>query len=270
MATFLVLLSTLMFVGSLFSFLFKRFRWKGAWVTLGSVVIFFVAAIMGGQEIDEKARQNGFSSAADARSASDAGVTDPAEWRSRREAKEKAAAQALALANAEKANAERRKADLLKPPANQLAFMSAIKASRKQYAEGSNELQRGAARPARARAICSVVQSPTIEGWIGKIVDLSTNGDGEAVISVSIDKNLRLKTWNNSVSDAGDRTLIKSGSQLYNTLLRMKPGEIVRVSGSLLMGGPDCYKESSVTLAGSLEEPEFLMRFSRVVAVNAQ
>ena len=56
MAIVLIILSILIFFGSLVSFLFKRFRWKGAWVTLGSFILFFVASFIGAGEMDTEAR----------------------------------------------------------------------------------------------------------------------------------------------------------------------------------------------------------------------
>jgi hypothetical protein len=70
------------------------------------------------------------------------------------------------------------------------------------------------------------------------------------------------------LSDTGTNTLIKPDTALYKALLTMKLGSTVRIHGRLFASGPDCYREKSVTLAGSLEDPDFLVRFSRIEPIE--
>ena len=54
---------------------------------------------------------------------------------------------------------------------------------------------------------------------------------------------------------------------MYHDLLKLKVGETVRFSGTFFAGDTDCFQEQSMTLGGSITDPEFLFRFSRVEPV---
>jgi hypothetical protein len=45
-------------------------------------------------------------------------------------------------------------------------------------------------------------------------------------------------------------------------------GQRVRLSGTFLDSSTDCVSESSLTLDGSLTEPEFIFRFSRIASLQ--
>lgn len=93
------------------------------------------------------------------------------------------------LAKADKVAADRRlraeaqaKRDaLLIRPAVQTAFMRANTGARGEFARSQPELQQGAARPSRAAALCATMSSRYINGWLGKISELTTNGSGDGV-----------------------------------------------------------------------------------------
>ena len=48
----------------------------------------------------------------------------------------------------------------------------------------------------------------------------------------------------------------------------MKVGDFVRFDASLFSSDADCYTEMSLTMQGSLEEPEFVANFIRVSRVD--
>lgn len=103
-----------------------------------------------------------------------------------------------------------------------------------------------------------------IADWIGKVTTLTTNGDGKGVIEVSISDHVTIKTWNNSLSDIADETLIEPGSSVFSQLGELHNGDKVKFSGGLISAPTDCFKEGSVTLHGSMSDPEFILRFSRI------
>jgi hypothetical protein len=112
-------------------------------------------------------------------------------------------------------------------------------------------------------------QLATLKNWVGTIERLSTNGDGDGVLTVQLADNAHLGTNNNSFSDMTESTLIKSDSSLYRELLiRMKINDPIRFSASLFPNSTDCFREHSVTLGGSLDDPIFVVRFSRVQRVE--
>ena len=153
-------------------------------------------------------------------------------------------------------------------PGDQASLIAAVEAARQQYASGANEMAKGAARPARAQAICNVLHGRSVNGWIGRVAELTTNGEGKGVLSIEIGPEVSTKTWNNSLSDIGDHTLIEPSSALFNTATRLRVGQLVTFGGTLFADKTDCVRESSMTLAGSIREPEFIFRFQSVSAVD--
>lgn len=265
------LLSAIFFLtllGALVCLIFKRLRGKATWCALASFVGLVTSMIISGGEFEESAREKGFLSAADFRQAKEAGIADPAAWRAEQE---KAKATAFAAVETKKdadARAEARRAQLLRQPPEQANFIKAAERGRMQFKSGQNDLQRGAARPSRANEICTALPEPQLKGWIGTVATLSTNGDGDGVVSIKIAEKLHFETWNNLFSDIGTDTLIKAGSPLYRTLLNMKVGDFVRFNGRMFSSRQDCHREKSLTLAGSLNDPAFLVRFSKIERVE--
>lgn len=153
-------------------------------------------------------------------------------------------------------------------PADEQAFIQAVERGAAAYKAGANEMAKGASRPARAKDICAVIKGPAVRDWVGVIDTLSSNSDGKGVLGVKITRVITMKTWNNAVSDAGDRTLIEPGSPLFNTAAAMKPGAIVYFSGTVFRSDVDCMRETSLTIGGSMEEPEFLIRFTSMRAAE--
>ena len=149
-------------------------------------------------------------------------------------------------------------------PKDEAAFIAAAQNGQQSYNATSSDFAQGASRPARKQAICRALPSPVVSGWVGKLETLTTNGDGKGVISIEISPDVHLKTWNNDLSDIGDRTLIDPGSTVYRAMSSLRPGQMVRFSGRLVASETDCYQESSITLRGSMTAPEFLIRFDQI------
>jgi GYF domain 2 len=151
-------------------------------------------------------------------------------------------------------------------PADQARFIAIIEQARRDYNAGSNDMAKGAARPACARAICAAFASTAAaNGWIGKVAKLSTNNDGRGVLAVEIGKDVWLKTWNNAVADVGDNTLIQPESELYRKAIALRVGQWIAFSGNFLRGTKDCIREGSLTMSGAMTEPEFIFRFYDLV-----
>ena len=147
---------------------------------------------------------------------------------------------------------------------SETAFIGAVRQGQNGYAAAGSDFAKGSTRPDRKAAVCGAVTSPSVTGWTGKIVTLTTNGDGNGVVSVEIAPNIELKTWNNSLSDIGSDTLIKANSPVYRQLGSLRVGQTVHFSGRLFSDGTDCFKETSMTLSGSMSEPEYLFRFESI------
>lgn len=262
----------LVFCASIITLFFKSLRRAAKISAAISLIAFLVVAVLSGGQENEKAKAAGFLDAADMRAANELGVTDATIWQAQRAQaamlKQKAVAERLAAEKAKEVAETARRLELLKAPAEQIAFVQAVEKARQQYDSGGNDLQKGAARPARAKALCAAMKTPRIASWVGTLDTVTTNSDGKGVIHISIAKDLTLGTWNNSISDTGSNTLIEPDSELYQSLLGLKKGQYVRASGTLFSSSSDCYRETSLTMAGSLSDPVFLMKFSRVEPID--
>lgn len=149
-------------------------------------------------------------------------------------------------------------------PEPQKQFIAAIEAARETYSKGANDMAKGAARPARAKQICSALKTRQAKEWVGVIYGLSTNSDGKGVMEITVGPDFYVKTWNNALSDVSDRTLIDPSSALFQSAVALKKGQKVVFSGTFFKSASDCVKEASLTMRGSITEPEFIIRFSSI------
>jgi hypothetical protein len=128
----------------------------------------------------------------------------------------------------------------------------------------ANELAAGGIRSSRQQAICDALNNQQASDWVGRIETLTSNGDGKGVVSLSITQYIHVATWNNSLSDIRDNTLIDPTSSMFKQVAALKVGDLVIFSGRFASSNTDCVGEQSVTLQGSMTSPEFTMRFSSI------
>jgi hypothetical protein len=144
-------------------------------------------------------------------------------------------------------------------------FVAAVVAAREAYRAGANDMAKGAARPARAKAICNTLIGPTVQNWTGRVATLSSNGDGLGVLSVQIGPDVWVTTWNNAISDYADKTLISPNSNVFSKAVALTVGQYVVFSGRFIADlRVDCVRERSVTIDGSMTSPEYIFRFSDI------
>lgn len=153
-------------------------------------------------------------------------------------------------------------------PAAQRALVAAVARARDAYASGQNDMARGAARPVRARDVCTAVTDSQAQDWVGLVSALSSRPDGRGLLAVDIGERTAVTTRTNADSDRQDGTLIEPGSPVFVQAARLRVGQKVRLSGRFLASEADCLKEASLTLAASMQRPEYLMVFSSVAPVE--
>lgn len=153
-------------------------------------------------------------------------------------------------------------------PAEQSAMIEIVEAARQRYATSTNDMAKGASRPSRAQALCSALPNRTVNGWIGRVSKLNTNNQGKGVLEVEIGRDILIKTWNNSFSDISNKTLIEPSSALFSVAIQLKKGQLVRLNGQFFASETDCISESSVSLSGSINEPEFIFRFQSITQIE--
>ncbi len=155
-------------------------------------------------------------------------------------------------------------------PADEQAFCDAVQEATQAYeamqGDGANQLKLSKLRTSRGAALRAALPSRAAKAWAGTISKLSTNSDGQAVVAVELPCGVEVKTWNNALSDIEDGTLISQKSALFGVLADLKVGMSIQFSGRLFPDRVTGFKESSLTEAGSMKEPEFLMKFSAASA----
>ena len=296
----LATISVLMFFGCLIGApilaAVKR-RWAflgwGMAAAIGGLLIFDWA-------VDKDAMKEGFLSHQDRNAANKAGFRDAVAWakehdridaelaEARKEARAKARKEAAEEtvrkekeAAEEKARRDKEAAEKKEKAATAFAgsyqgqvsvvqkqFIQAIEKARADYAAADNDMVRGGTRTARAKAVCAALKGqPDIE-WVGQITTLSSNGDGHGVLAVSVGPNITFKTCNNNFSDIWFKTLIDPESLLFDKASKHKKGDVVTVRGKLFPNPPDCIQETSLTLRGSIADPEYIFRFTDVTAAE--
>ena len=153
-------------------------------------------------------------------------------------------------------------------PSEQSQFESAVSKYISQYKQAKNELQKSSLRSKRRADISASVNSFQIQNWVGTINELSTNSEGKAILSVRINPNIEIKTWNNALSDMASNTLIDQGSAIYNQLMDLAVGQQIYFTGYFFSGDEDFLQETSMTEKGAMVNPEFLMKFTNVTIIN--
>lgn len=151
-------------------------------------------------------------------------------------------------------------------PANEKEFILAIQQGQIAFRSAPNEMAQGGTRSKRRTAICQSLPQISVSDWVGRIETLSSNSDGKGVLEISLAPDIRVKTWNNDFSDSASHTLIDPSSSLFGTVSQMRKGDQVVFSGAFFPSDVDCVTETSMSLEGSMTDPEFLFRF---LSVNA-
>lgn len=164
-------------------------------------------------------------------------------------------------------DARKRREELLRRPDLQTQFISVVNSATATFsAAGRDEFAQGATRPARRQAICATAlgREPVVQDWVGQVSTRSTNNEGKGVLRISIGPDVAVKTWNNALSDIGDRTLIEPGSPAFNVMGTLRNGDWVRFSGRFFPDQTDCVREPSMTIRGTMTSPEFIFRFDDI------
>ena len=156
-------------------------------------------------------------------------------------------------------------------PAAQQAMSDAVEQGRLDAEDAESDLQRANVLNVRSETMCDSVPDGAVDQWVGTVVTVDANGEGKAVVVVSIEDDIEIGTWNNAFSDISDNTLIEQGTPLYDAALELVPGDTVRFSGTLKSGseGNDtCYYTSNLTEVMSIESPDYIISFSDLQKVG--
>jgi hypothetical protein len=153
---------------------------------------------------------------------------------------------------------------------DQKQFIEIVERFHGAYTRADNDIAKDATRLQRAKAICAAVRTPLVHNWTGTVFKVSSNREGKGVLELTLSTHVRVTTWNDSIADVGDHTLIDPKSPLFDQTVLLKKNQQVLFSGSFIPDPMDCFREISMTLSDSMDEPEFLFRFSDVAPVAFQ
>ncbi|EOC9629733.1 lysozyme inhibitor LprI family protein [Enterobacter ludwigii] len=148
------------------------------------------------------------------------------------------------------------------------AFINVVTDAQRESKNAKNDMARGGIKSERDDKICSIIADGNVQHWRGKIDTLDANSDGNGVLGIELADGVIVKTWNNSISDSDDNTLIDPHSSLFKSVSRMSVGDNIRFSGQFVKDSGSCIKEGSLSLVGGLSEPEFIFKFSNVIKVS--
>jgi len=143
-------------------------------------------------------------------------------------------------------------------------ILSIVSTFAQRYRDASNDMARGAERPARARELCRVATSLRAENWTGTVTTLSSSSGGQGVLAVSLDGQTTLKTFNNTFSDQQFGTLIAPGTDLWQHVVSLRTRQRIVFSGTFFQSREDCLVETSLTVSGAMTDPDFIFRFTDV------
>jgi hypothetical protein len=149
-------------------------------------------------------------------------------------------------------------------PQDQKQFIEIVERFDRAYAQADRDIAKDATRLQRAKAICAAIRTPLVQNWTGTVFKVSSNREGKGVLELTLSTHMRVTTWNDTIADIGDNTLIDPKSPLFDQAILLKKNQQVLFSGSFIPDSMDCFRETSMTLSESMDEPEFLFRFSDI------
>jgi hypothetical protein len=140
-------------------------------------------------------------------------------------------------------------------PQLQKDFLNVIDGARTMYQRGETDLQKGASRPTRARALCALLEPRRrrAEKWVGIVELLTTNNEGKGVISIDVGQKTFVMTYNNAFSDMGENTMLDPQGKLFAVAATLKKGDPVMFSGSFLSSDKDCLLEVRLSMRTLLD-----------------
>ncbi len=151
-------------------------------------------------------------------------------------------------------------------PAAEAQFIDIVSTAQHKSSQAENDMQRGGIKATRDDGVCRVLASNSFkaEDWVGTVAKIDSNSDGKGVMAISLSHGVTVATWNNEFSDISDNTLIQPRTDLFRTASLLKVGQAVAFTGRFIPDNENCIEESSMTLSGKLDDPDFIFRFSSV------
>ena len=151
-------------------------------------------------------------------------------------------------------------------PEQQAKFIQTVESFYQPYQAEETEQEGSTQRAKRREALAALLPERAVQNWTGTVESVDTNAEGYAYLTIRPDgaESITIATWNNALADVRKHFTIPSGSDLYENLTELRAGDRVVFSGTFADGDEDYIGESSLTEAGSMTTPGFVMVFSDV------
>ena len=147
-------------------------------------------------------------------------------------------------------------------PLEEQKFVDIVQKAQKDASKASNDMAKGGVLAIRSKNLKELETS--VQNWFGRVVKIGSNSDGKGVLSIEVASDVTICTWNNALSDIGDKTLIEPGSDLFNTAAALRKGQKVKFSGRFISDDETGFSEQSLSLDGKIKDPEFTFKFSSI------
>ena len=148
-------------------------------------------------------------------------------------------------------------------PADQLHIMEVLGELRDAFRAAPSG-SGAAIRTARRDRLCRELPSRAVNNWTGIVTMAPAAGDGPPVLAVRTATGVTLSTWRNAATDAADRTLMPTGTDVFRSAADLKPGARVVFSGVFYPDAEDCLREKNMNVRDSMTQPDFLFRFTAI------
>jgi hypothetical protein len=147
-------------------------------------------------------------------------------------------------------------------PESQKRFIAIVKEAQIASRSASNDMARGGVLANRNNALKNMMLD--VSDWTGKVTKVDSNSDGLGVLEIEVADGITVCTWNNALSDIGEKTLLEPGSALFNAAASLSRGQYIKFSGRFFRDDESGFGEQSLSLRGKLDKPDFTFKFSSV------
>jgi len=151
-------------------------------------------------------------------------------------------------------------------PLMQLQLVATSFNGQVNFRKATNKLAKGATRPQRKKELCAYKGAHN--GWIGQVAKLDSNNEGKGVLSIIFANDMFIKTHNNALSDMRAKTLLEPGTEIFDKAVTLNRGDIIQFDGYTFADKTDCIQEMSLTLKGSMQEPNYIFKFTDLKKIN--
>jgi hypothetical protein len=150
---------------------------------------------------------------------------------------------------------------------NQVEFEKNLIVFEETFNKAEGEIAKSKVYRNQASYLRNYLKQGNISNWEGIIDKIETTEGGDfacVYIKALNGRYITYRTWNNTLSDSGDNTMIALNSKVYKQLERLKEGDQVVFSGSFIPDNKKGFKEISLTESGFVTHPEFLIHFQSI------